>query len=261
MPLADVLRRSGAKPTRVVTFDLYGAAGADGNFATTIRGAGGRVQGTAEIEAGTELWVYVGQSNQSFSTGTRRNPGWNGGGAGGSGGGSSSSCGGGGGGATDVRVGGQALADRIATAGGGGGGGGQHSSYNYDADGGNAGGLTGQDAQGGSYQGHGGTQSAGGSAGTGAQAGTLGQGGNGEDQASTAPDGGGGGGGYYGGGGGGAISSQAGGGGGGSSHHALLTGGSTTPGVRDGHGTATLTIDGVAYTYNYTGSPQLLVVP
>ena len=60
-----------------------------------------------------------------------------------------------GGGASDIRIGGTALSDRIIVAGGGGGG-----AYNYD--GGNGGGTSGSSGDGSSYsrRGQGGTQSA-----------------------------------------------------------------------------------------------------
>lgn len=186
----------------------------------------GRVYAIIRVHPGRKLHVFVAASGLDG--------GFNGGGAGGSG------HGGFGGGASDVRLGGDRLKDRIIVAAGGGTAGGC-TLYCY-ANGGDGGGLSGRPGSGygsGYYGGGGGggTQSAGGVGGTGGKGkqssgngqpggnGALGLGGNGgAGQAGLA--GGGGGGGYYGGGGGGGSSDASssgvyrgsGGGGGGSSY-------------------------------------------
>jgi hypothetical protein len=204
-------------------------------------GLPGRVYAVIRVHPGSELYVFVaGSPGRSGQAG-----GFNGGGGGGSVG---SGTGYGGGGASDVRLSGDKLKDRIIVAAGGGGAG-QCGLFCYDP-GGNGGGLDGK--PGGSYRscdicgggGGGGTQSAGGSGGAGGQGkqkrengqpgrdGALGLGGGGGSgglgsSADAGSPGGGAGGGYYGGGGGGggasthchcADNGQGGGGGGGSSY-------------------------------------------
>ncbi len=171
-----------------VTLTLDGAKGTNSpSTPLNTGGLGGRVTCVYPVTPGQTLNLYVGGT-----------AGYNGGGIG------SATNGGTGGGASDIRIGGTALANRVVIAGGGGGGG-----YNCAANdfGGGGGGLTGvsgfQCNTAGTYA-TGGTQIAGG---TGIGPGTLGQGGNGANTY-----GGGGGGGYYGGGG-----AAYGGGGGGSS--------------------------------------------
>ncbi|MEM7036479.1 MAG: glycine-rich protein [Bacteroidota bacterium] len=110
-----------------ITMDVYGAQGGanwvnNDNF-------GGNVTATFAVTPGDTLWIYVGQQPNS-NTG-----GWNGGGNG-------ENAGRGGGGASDVRVGGQTLNDRIIVAGGGGGAG---FWSNQHVVGGGGGGLTGGD--------------------------------------------------------------------------------------------------------------------
>jgi hypothetical protein len=190
--------------------DMTGAAGGTGGAGGTP-GKGARVQSTIPIASGTVLNIFVG--------GVGGNPtgGWNGGGTGGQ-------YGTGGGGATDIRVGGQALGNRIMVAGGGGG------CYNVNncgtQTGGNGGAQTGGSGTGnanaacccsiGPGGGVGGSLTGGGAAGAtcvdsgitfSATAGSLGIGGNAVKDS-------GGGGGYYGGGGGSCAAS----GGGGSSY-------------------------------------------
>lgn len=88
-----------------VYIDAYGAQGSPGLApAGGAGGLGGRAGGTLAVTPGQTLYVYVG--------------GGNGGGAGGN------ANSGAGGGASDIRVGGSSLANRILVAGGGGGGGG-----------------------------------------------------------------------------------------------------------------------------------------
>jgi hypothetical protein len=206
-----------------ISVDAYGANGESkiSGYGGGWEGRGGRTQADLAVTPGEVLNIYVGGShfypgNGSFGGG------WNGGGADGGDGGSA------GGGATDIRIGGTALNDRVLVAGGGGGCSNDNGNYN----GGDGGGLTGE--TGSRYNnsangGAGGTQSAGGAGGTGTNgsctwitgsnggAGSKGQGGNGNNTRERR--GGGGGGGYFGGG-GGAIGCGFGwgGGGGGSSY-------------------------------------------
>ncbi|MCZ8286057.1 MAG: glycine-rich protein, partial [Bacteroidia bacterium] len=188
-----------------LTLDVMGSKGGDciynqpGTKPDDLGGFGGRVVAEYSVTPGQVLNIFVG--------GIPYNGGGNGGG---------SIAQAHGGGASDIRIGGVTLADRVIVAGGGGGGG-NNCSANAEP-GGAGGGLTGATGwqcgnQTGTAVGQGGTQSAGGAAGTSpATAGSLGQGGN-AGGAGTAS--GGGGGGYYGGGG-----AAYGGGGGGSSYAA-----------------------------------------
>jgi len=177
-----------------VDVDARGAQGGS-NGSVSFGGAGARVQARLSVTPGQVLNLYVGGAGSTapFAPG---GAGYNGGGNGGYGSGSRA---GGGGGATDIRVGGTALTDRVLVAAGGGGSGapnGAPGGAGGAATGGNGGGS------GGSSPGTGATQVAGGASGGG-----LGTGGSGTSI------GGGGGGGYYGGG----ASTNSGGGGGGSS--------------------------------------------
>jgi Glycine rich protein len=233
-------------PQGVTQLTVVAHGGEGGGFSTypstDTPGRPGRVKAIIPVRAAEKLFVFVGGS------GTHN--GFNGGGAGGASG-SGSYTGNSGGGASDVRVGGNTLPDRIIVAAGGGGAGQAIRIYG-SSHGGNGGGLIGQSGGGGSgYDdgtgGAGGTQSAGGSGGAGARGysgfgngqpgdnGALGLGGNGGNggcygESIDVGGGGGGGGGYYGGGGGGGaggyvsrstycyFTGQGGGGGGGSSY-------------------------------------------
>ncbi|MEI6565417.1 MAG: YDG domain-containing protein, partial [Verrucomicrobiota bacterium] len=208
-----------------LTIDAYGAQGANNG---SSGGYGGRSQGTLSVSPGQVISIYVGGQS-----------GYNGGGARGTGG---SWPGVNGGGATDLRVGGTALSNRVLVAGGGGGGGSSGSSWSAYA--GGAGGLTGGGGGGccGSPMAGGGTQSGGGvagydcgSCGYGGTVGALGSGGTGSAACNSYGAGSGGGGGYYGGG-GGATCGSGGSGGGGSSYIGGVTGGATTTGARSGDG-------------------------
>lgn len=197
-----------------ITVDVIGAKGGNqtGSSGTSIGGAGGRVQGTIAVNPGDVLSIYVGGQGGVPSQNL-------GGFNGGANGGSISYCAGGGG-ASDIRLNGTALSNRIFVGAGGGGAG--TNCWGAGDHGGAGGGLVGapgcqcNSCAGGTpnYPGAGGTQSAGGLQGNDqgqgcTQPGTLGNGG-----AGACTYGGGGGGGYYGGGGGGY-----GGGGGGSSYN------------------------------------------
>jgi hypothetical protein len=141
---------------------------------TNTPGHPGRVHAIVPVHAGEKLYVFVG--------GSGIHGGFNGGGAGGVSGGSGKYqfTGNPGGGASDVRAGGDTLANRIIVAAGGGGAGEAIFDYAY-AYGGNGGGLSGEaggryplyDA---GYGGAGGTQSAGGSGGAGGIGGSSGSG-------------------------------------------------------------------------------------
>ena len=207
------------------TFDLYGAQGG-GAGSLFAPGLGGRATATIAVTPGDTIQINVG--GWGFDS-----PGFNGGGQ---------ARLFRGGGASDIRIGGTALDDRVIVAGGGGG-----------ANQGSTGGISGEGGDGGfptglpggqagfpdGIAGGGGTQSAGGTAGGIATPGEFGVGGNGSQIAGVTTGGGGGGGGWYGGGGGNNA-----GGGGGSSHGPEETAFET--GVREGHGLVTVTFDTTA---------------
>lgn len=210
-----------------VAVDVAGAEGGSGpvgcgTFTFKPGGKGGRVQATIPVTAGDTLFILVGGKGENDNLNSALG-GYNGGG---------NSApepqytyygGGGGGGASDIRLNGILLSDRVVVAGGGGGAGADGCNCN-DLYGGDGGGLIGEAGEAGlvcicNPSGQGGTQTAGGAKGDwgcncDAQDGSLGQGGNSNTTSCGGPTGaGGGGGGYYGGGGGGL-----GGGGGGSSY-------------------------------------------
>ena len=262
--------------TSFVMTDVLGAQGG------STGGQGGRTKTYVTTTPGETLYMYVGgQGTTGYRSACGGNPGvlaggFNGGGAGGScsdsygcGSGMAYALGPGGGGASDIRQGGNALANRVIVSGGGGGGSYPNSScggtpatvsqgagYNTTA---GDGGVTGQGACGGGWpfgaQGRAASTSAGGAAGTGAVynglAGSLGQGGNcgtGNVYGDAPGNGGGGGGGYYGGGGSGCNSNygSAGSGGGGSGYLSSgLTGyfsyGTSSAGYNTGHGQILIT--------------------
>lgn len=229
-----------------LTFQCWGASG--GNSTTAggpcIGGDGGYATGEMTVTPGDTIWIYVGQQGSNSSGNTAGVPrAWNGGGAGGSSYiGPSQPGGAAGGGASDIRIGGQSLNDRVIVAAGGGGAAGGTSSIALN--GGDGGGLTGDDSgpsysSGTGHEATGATQVAGGARGTynysamvGGQDGTFGQGGDG--WGGGASGGGGGGGGWYGGGGGSTHFES--GGGGGSSYIQGLTNSSTQSGQRTGNG-------------------------
>lgn len=190
------------------------ANGAGGGTAVGVAavspGKGGTVSADLAVTPGQVLNIFVGGKGPSGTTTSTFTPGgYNGGGN--SGQSAPNLSGGGGGGATDIRIGGTALTDRVLVAGGGGG---QQAFDGPGLSGGAGGGLVG--GTGGLIPGTGrtaatgGTQTAGGIGGLGPGLGngvdgSLGIGG---DAGST---GGGGGGGYYGGGGAGGWGNGAGG--------------------------------------------------
>lgn len=192
--------------------DLYGAAGGEPYVATFNPGRGGRaLTDHYELTPGASVRIVVG------GKGGYPGGGYNGGGEG---------TRFGGGGATDIRIGGTGLADRVIVAGGGGGTG-NHSGNT----GGAGGGLTGG-AGTGAFGGGGGTQAAAGAGTYPVWSGFLGRGGPGTNAGPNVT--GGGGGGWYGGAGG------PGGGGGGSGHGTDRT--HFTSGMAASNGRATITV-------------------
>ena len=216
-----------------ITFDVDGASGGHRVGGTGTPGKGGRVTGTLSVTPGETLNIFVG-GNGGTGSSTGAVGGYNGGG-------NSYNYGGSGGGASDIRVGGVALLNRVVVAGGGGGGAADGASIN----GGDGGGLTGANGgpnpNSGTSPAGGGTQSLGGVGadypdwGTGT-AGDIGVGGAGLNNVGSTYSAGGGAG-YYGGGGG--VWS---GGGGGSSYTDPITVSSFThtQGYQSGNGIVSL---------------------
>ncbi|MFT3909366.1 MAG: HYR domain-containing protein [Ferruginibacter sp.] len=233
-----------------ITIDAYGA---EGTGIGTPAGKGGRAKADLNVTAGQVLNIYVGGSN-----------GYNGGGIG--------KKGANGGGASDIRVGGTALSNRVIVAGGGGGAGGDWNCFsnanggggdavgsNFTGGAGGSGynfcGQNGGTNGGASYSGyHGGGGGGGGllSGGQGAydnyqninaQAGSLGQGGNSTSSPYDYCAIGAGGGGYYGGGGAAGYNCGAGQGGGGSSWTGTLDNPFFQAGVRTGNGKIVLSFN------------------
>ena len=122
-----------------------GAVGGPGGWTTgsgAPGGLGGRTLLVMTPTPGMVMYIHAG------GQGSLGLPAYNGGGKGGPG---KLSIGGGGGGATDIRIGGNTLTDRVAVAGGGGGGGGSsQNGYAYGGDGGgSSGSLCGNYSKGG----------------------------------------------------------------------------------------------------------------
>ncbi|GLR15640.1 glycine-rich protein [Portibacter lacus] len=268
---SDIYVYTGATETWVVPagvfsidLDISGGAGAqaiDRVMTNGEGGGGGNATGTLAVTPGQTLYINVGGAG-----GTDGSGGFNGGGNGGfgtAGGSCSGGNAGGGGGASDIRINGNTLSDRIIVAGGGGGGARDYCNGVCQPCGcgggaGGGGGLMGGDGFaayncGEGYPGNGinfgmgASQTAGGMGGPPdagginmGSSGVLGIGGNGTDGLYDVA-GGGGGGGYYGGGGGGGADDGsgvgAGGGGGGSSYlDPSLTNSSTQSNIRAGNG-------------------------
>lgn len=182
-------------------------------------GLGGYSTGDIQLQAGDIVYVYIG------GMGGPQLGGFNGGGNGAS----VNSDSAGGGGASDMRVRGDSLQDRVIVAGGGGGSG------CTDTYGGNGGGLLGGAGTGTGYEpGQGGTQTGGGVSGGYSESGSLGKGGNTSFDYSW--PGAGGGGGYYGGGAGLCSNNGGGSGGGGSGYIGGVIDGSTQAGVKTEYG-------------------------
>ncbi len=214
-----------------VTVTALGASGGSSAANNGTGGLGGSTTATIAVTSGAQLAVFVGGRGGDTDDVC-------GGGAGGAnGGGAGTGCGAGGGGASDVRVGGDTLGDRVVVAGGGGG-----------ADqgvgglgGGSTGGAGGQGTAAGD-EGQGGTQTGGGAGGgSGCADGTAGSSGLGGAAGTGGAYGGGGGGGGYFGGGGAAGEGCSGGGGGGGSSFVSGTGTSMLQGTQSGDGQVTIT--------------------
>lgn len=107
-------------PSNVFSVDIraWGAQG-QSNAGGVAGGLGGFASGTLAVTPGQSLYLFVGGGGSQTTTG-----GFNGGGQAGIGQSAVAARAGGGGGASDVRVGGTGLANRILVAGGGGGAGG-----------------------------------------------------------------------------------------------------------------------------------------
>ena len=230
---------------RSIDVDAYGGKGGWGNY--KAGGNGGRVEATLNVRPGQTLNIYVGGQGQGYDGARLRinKGGWNGGGS------AHYNHIGAGGGATDIRIGGTALANRVIVAGAGGGSGGSDCPGGALYKGAKGGGLVGgaggacKDAAA-SQIGQGGTQAAGGArgcrydssyCGTNGELGVGGQGVNNDG----GNFGGSGGGGFYGGGGGGGNND----GGGGSSYTdpILCTNVVHTQGVREGDGLLIITVN------------------
>ncbi|MCA9657375.1 MAG: hypothetical protein KC486_03455 [Myxococcales bacterium] len=209
-----------------ITVEAWGAQGGGakccGNNIQDDGGKGGYAKGTLDVTPGESLLIYVGGKGVTEGAG-----GFNGGGQGGQ-------WGAGGGGASDVRLGGDTLADRILVGGGGGGGNCGCPEHGAGGAGGGLDGVVGTNGGGGFTPGGGASQNAGGTAGSNPGApGALGAGGG--SNGSTYHIGGGGGG-FYGGGG-----AYAAGGGGGSSYYGNAVDPVTTPDQRSGDGEVIIT--------------------
>ena len=195
-----------------ITVELYGASGGYGSWEKQriedkyAPGKGGKLKAVYKVTPGEKIYVFVGGQGENATDYLQGKGGYNGGADGRNTGNYGPYCGGGGGGASDIRIGGSGLANRVLVVGAGGGSG---SNFPDGGDhGGNGGGLTGGNGQAeGKLDdvsvGIGATQTAGGEGGQWpsylkGEAGRLGKGGTAADSTS----GGGGGGGYYGGGGG-----------------------------------------------------------
>ena len=187
-----------------LNLQVWGAQGGTYNPSYAIGGKGGYSEGILRNVAGRTLYVYVGGegSHSTVSTYTAVS------GGGFNGGGDAGYNGGTGGGGTDIRIAGNTLYSRVIVAGGGGGA--YSYSTTYKANGGDAGGLAGENgsyysSSYSAYTGKGATQIAGGAAGTGSyngHPGTFGQGGNSPQKYNSTSyySNGAGGGGWYGGG-------------------------------------------------------------
>jgi YD repeat-containing protein len=243
-----------------IQVDAYGAQGG-GNYG----GLGGRVQAVLPVTPGQTLQLNVGGQPSGAAGG------FGAGGPGGSWTGEDGTTAFGGGGASDIRIAGVTVADRVLVAGGGGGAG--ERELSWSGPGGSGGGLDGAAGNDGwGPGGGGGSQGAGGSGSFRAGGGGLGVGGT---NLGYYADGGGGGGGYYGGGAGGVYPANdvpGGGGGGGSSYTSgVATGVTHSRGVHTGNGVITVSWPPASptpeppasdsETFSYTGGPQWWTVP
>ena len=251
------------------TLEVWGAQGGNAGYNGTIStygGLGGFSSGTISLTANQTVYIYVGaQGTGGAGTGLSDSMagGYNGGGIGYNGS-DSTKRGAGGGGATDFRIAGNALSNRIIVAGGGGGGvspavyGTNTPGFGGGTTGGNGSSANYPYASTPQYHGKGGTQSAGGAGGSNgstANSGVLGIGGDGGYAYGYGE--GGGGGGYWGGGGSGTGMGSGGGSGyiGGVNAGSIIAGNATmtnpTGGTmtgRSGNGLARITYPDVPQT-------------
>ena len=222
---------AGVTSINIVAKGAQGGGSEDcGGIITSDGGLGGSASGDLTVAPGQVLNIFVGRYPSTVLGGNSPG-GYNGGGGAGQ-------YGGPGGGASDVRLGGVALADRKVVAGGGGGGNTGCPDHGFGGVGGGLNGANGSGLGQGFTPGGGASQVAGGTAGSApGAAGVLGIGaGTGNNYHEGA-----GGGGYYGGG-----SAYAAGGGGGSSFIGGVLNGVTTSGVNTGNGQIILTYAGGA---------------
>ena len=240
-----------------INADVKGAAGGRTYYNSStfsFPGFGGQVQGTISVTPGQVLTINVGGAGVDGSAVSAGLGGFNGGGSGTASVTESNIiefAAGGGGGASDIRIGGGSLANRIIVAGGGGGAG-------FTRPGGAGGDITGANGDGGGNVATGGTQTEGGTGGSYnndffADNGAPGKGGNGAAQT----PGGGGGSGYYGGG-GGSFGSGA----GGSSYTGFsVSNAFHIQGAQEGNGTITLRYDQPATLVQTAGLPSGSLFP
>lgn len=246
-----------------ITVEAIGAGGGFGSWEKArypekyAPGKGAIVTATYPVKSGEIIYVYVGGKGDNATDLVEGKGGFNGGGNGNNTGEYGPYCGGGGGGASDIRIGGQDLSNRVIVAGGAGGAG---SNYPDGGDhGGNAGfekgfnGLS-QNLPEDVSCGYGGTRTKGGLGGQWpsykkAEDGRLGFGGNSPDSTS----GGGGGGGYYGGG----AGCWSGGGGGSSFVGPLGTDIKSENGANDGNGKISITPACEALDIKLTGEKTI----
>lgn len=238
-----------------IRLSAYGASGGHGSgpeYVINMGGKGGFATGKIAVNPGDTVYIFIGDRGANAKLASSAAGGWNGGGDGGFDATYVENSAGGGGGATDFRIGGMALENRVLVAAGGGGAG-------KNVPGGDGGAEVGMDGQayGVGAPGLGGTIYAGGAVATterGATAGEFGIGGNGSTN-SDSHGGGGGGAGYYGGSGGTAttdhLAGHSGSGGGGSSYVGGVTEGVTIPSQRIGTGLAVIFYPNVAMEESY----------
>jgi hypothetical protein len=254
-----------APTTGTYTFQVWGAQGGsalntNGTVAQTGP-LGGYSAGNYSLTSGQAVYVYVGgQGSGSNSTNAAISGGFNGGGNAYNGDASGRAASGGG--ASDIRIGGASLSNRVIVAGGGGGGR-FYADYGTQS-GGFGGGATGGDGVTGSFSastsrnGKGGTQSAGGAGGQNgmtAGSGTLGNGGHGYTGDRMGSSGGGGG--YYGGGGAGPGMSPAGGSGyvGGVTSSTITAGDASMPNPAGGNMVGRSGNGFIRITYTFDSTP------
>jgi hypothetical protein len=258
-----------APTTGTYTFQLWGAQGGNAGYNGTVYregGKGGYASGNYTLTSGQTVYLYVGGQGAgatSSANGDLQSGGFNGGGNGYNGS-SSTQRGAGGGGATDIRISGNALTDRVIIAGGGAG------AARYDGYLTNHPGVGGGTSGGNGFtdwltvesgnNGRGGTQSqggAGGSNGGTAISGSLGAGGRGVINTSYGSCGGGGG--FYGGGGSGVGAAAGGGSGyvGGVTSSTITAGNASMPNPAGGNMVGRSGNGYIRITYSFDSTPPV----